>query len=72
MGKNPKSMFLISRKHYFTLLWVVQLISLMGSMLIAIKRLRVIEAPRGMGLDQELLRELRTNQPEMETAPAAA
>lgn len=36
-----------------------------------IERLRVIEAPRGLGMDQELLRELRTNQPEMETEPAA-
>ena len=36
------------------------------------ERLRVIEAPRGMGMDQELLRELRTNQPEMEPAPATA
>ena len=32
-----------------------------------IERLRVIEAPRGMGLDQELLRELRTNQPDAQT-----
>lgn len=33
---------------------------------IMIDRLSMIDQPRGMGLDQELLRELRTNQPDMQ------
>ena len=36
------------------------------------QRLSRIELPRGVSLDQELLRELRTNQPDMETEPGAA
>jgi hypothetical protein len=39
---------------------------------IMIDRLSMIESPRGMGIDQELLRELRTNQPDMQTEPAVA
>lgn len=36
------------------------------------ERLKVIELPHGMSLDQDLLRELRTAQPDMETKPASA
>ena len=35
------------------------------------ERLSVTELPRGTSFDQQLLRELRTSQPEMETEPAA-
>jgi CRP/FNR family cyclic AMP-dependent transcriptional regulator len=34
-------------------------------------RLRVIELPRGTSLDQEMLRELRTRQPDMKAEPPA-
>ena len=37
-----------------------------------IDRLSMIDQPRGAGFDQQLLRELRTNQPDMQTEPAAA
>ena len=37
-----------------------------------IDRLSMIDQPRGVGMDQELLRELRTNQPDMETEPNSA
>jgi CRP-like cAMP-binding protein len=33
------------------------------------ERLSRIELPRGTGMDQQLLRELRTSQPDMETEP---
>jgi MFS family permease len=36
------------------------------------ERLSLTELPRGTAFDQQLLRELRTNQPEMETEPAGA
>lgn len=36
------------------------------------ERLSQTELPRGTGFDQQLLRELRTSQPEMETEPASA
>ena len=36
------------------------------------ERLSQTELPRGTGFDQQLLRELRTDQPDMETEPAAA
>jgi MFS family permease len=36
------------------------------------ERLSVMELPHTLGFDQQLLRELRTNQPEMEPEPAAA
>lgn len=36
----------------------------------ATERLHVVGAPRGMGMDQELLRDLRTTQLAMETEPA--
>jgi len=36
------------------------------------QRLSTTEMPHGIGLDQELLRELRTSQPDMETSSAAA
>jgi CRP-like cAMP-binding protein len=36
------------------------------------ERLSLTELPRGTGFDQQLLRELRTSQPDMETEPAAA
>ena len=36
------------------------------------ERLSLTELPRGTGFDQQLLRELRTNQPEMQTEPAVA
>lgn len=38
---------------------------------IRIDRLSMIDQPRGMGLDQQLLRELRTSQPDMETEPTS-
>jgi len=34
--------------------------------------LSIIEMPRSVGLDQELLRELRTTQPDMENEPTSA
>jgi len=37
-----------------------------------IDRLSMIDQPRGMGMDQQLLRELRMSQPDMETEPASA
>ena len=37
-----------------------------------IDRLSLIDQPRGTGFDQQLLRDLRTNQPDMQTEPAAA
>jgi CRP-like cAMP-binding protein len=36
------------------------------------ERLSLTELPRGTGFDQQLLRKLRTSQPEMEPEPAAA
>jgi hypothetical protein len=36
------------------------------------ERLSMMELPHGMGFDQQLLRELRTNQPEIEREPAPA
>jgi len=36
-----------------------------------IDRLSLIDQPRGTGFDQQLLRDLRTNQPDMETKPAS-
>ena len=36
------------------------------------ERLSQTELPRGIGFDQQLLRDLRTNQPDMETEPAGA
>jgi len=36
------------------------------------ERLSLTELPRGTGFDQQLLRDLRTSQPEMEVEPAAA
>ncbi len=36
------------------------------------ERLSLTELPRGTGFDQQLLRELRTSQPDMEPEPAAA
>lgn len=36
------------------------------------ERLSLTELPRGTGFDQQLLRELRTSQPEMKTEPASA
>ena len=35
------------------------------------ERLSLTELPRGTGFDQQLLRDLRTNQPDMETEPAS-
>jgi hypothetical protein len=35
------------------------------------ERLSLTDMPRGTGFDQQLLRELRTNQPDIETQPAA-
>ena len=37
-----------------------------------LERLSMIDQPRGVGLDQQLLRELRTSQPDMEQISAAA
>jgi hypothetical protein len=36
------------------------------------ERLSMMELPHGLGFDQQWLRELRTNQPEIETEPAPA
>jgi hypothetical protein len=36
------------------------------------ERLSQTELPRGTSFDQQLLRELRTDQPDMETEPASA
>jgi len=36
------------------------------------ERLSLTELPRGTGFDQQLLRDLRTSQPDMETEPASA
>jgi hypothetical protein len=36
------------------------------------ERLSLTELPRGTSFDQQLLRDLRTDQPDMETEPAAA
>jgi hypothetical protein len=36
------------------------------------ERLSLTELPRGTGFDQQLLRELRTSQPEMEPEPVPA
>jgi CRP-like cAMP-binding protein len=36
------------------------------------ERLSLTELPRGTGFDQQLLRELRTSQPDMEPEPAPA
>ena len=36
------------------------------------ERLSLTELPRGTGFDQQLLRELRTEQPDTETEPASA